>query len=60
MDHIDETLTTQSHKHKFEVSIQVALGIPKKSLNKHYDKTDHSEFCHIAMCVIYFEFWYLL
>ena len=31
MDLIDETLTTQSCKHKFEVSIWAALGITKKT-----------------------------
>jgi hypothetical protein len=50
MDHIDETLTTQSQDSDFEPSIRAALGIAKKTLNKYYDKTDHSEVYHIAMC----------
>jgi hypothetical protein len=56
MDHIDETLTTQSRNRKFGVSIRAALGIAKKTLNKYYDKTDRSEVYHIAMSVSFFEF----
>lgn len=49
MDHIDETLTTQSQDSDFEPSIRAALAIAKKTLNKYYDKTDHSEVYRIAM-----------
>jgi len=38
MDHIDEVLTNQSQDSNFEPSIQVALGIVKKTLNAYYDK----------------------
>lgn len=56
MDHIDETLTTQSRDRKIEVSIRVALSMAKKTLNKYYDKTDHSEVYRIAMSMSPFEF----
>lgn len=55
MDHIDETLTTQSRNRKFEASIRAALGIAKKTLNKYYDKTDNSEVYRIAMSASFFE-----
>lgn len=49
MDHIDETLTTNSLDHKFEPSIRAALGIAKKTLNRYYNATDQSEVYRIAM-----------
>jgi hypothetical protein len=49
MDHIDETLTTQSRDIILEPSIRAALSIAKKTLNKYYDKTDQSEVYRIAM-----------
>jgi hypothetical protein len=49
MDHIDEILTTQSRDRKIEVSICIAVGVAKKTLNKYYDKTDNSEVYCIAM-----------
>jgi hypothetical protein len=48
MDHIDKTLTTQSHDACFEPSIQAALGIAEKTLNNYYDKMDYSEVHCIA------------
>jgi hypothetical protein len=49
MDHIDETLTSNSLDFKFEPSICTALGISKKTLNKYYNATDQSEVYRIAM-----------
>jgi hypothetical protein len=49
MDHIDETLTTDSLNNKFEPSIRAALGLAKKTINRYYNKTDHSEVYRIAM-----------
>ena len=49
MDHIDETLTTQSQDPSIELSIRAAIGIAKKILNYYYDKTDYSEVYRIAM-----------
>ena len=54
MDHIDETLTTQSRNHKIEPAIRVALNIAKKVLNGYYDKSDFSNVYRIAMglCIV--------
>jgi hypothetical protein len=49
MDHIDETLTTQSRDHKIEPAIRVALNIAKRVLNQYYDKSDSSNVYRIAM-----------
>jgi hypothetical protein len=49
MDHIDETLTNQSHDVHFKPSIWAALSIAKKTLNNYYDKTDYSEVYCITM-----------
>jgi hypothetical protein len=49
MDHIDETLTSQSINPKFEPSIRAALGLAKKTLNCYYSATDHSDVYRIAM-----------
>jgi hypothetical protein len=49
MDHIDETLTSNSLNLEFEPSICTALGIAKKILNWYYNATDQSEVYHIAM-----------
>jgi len=56
MDHIDETLTTQSRNTSFKPSIWAALSIAKKTLNNYYDKTDYSEVYRIAMGMFYFYF----
>lgn len=56
MDHIDKTLTMQSHDSGFEPSIQAAVSIAKKTLNKYYDKTDHSEVYCIAMSMFFLHF----
>jgi hypothetical protein len=49
MDHIDETLTSQSIDPKFEPSIRAALGLAKKTLNCYYSATDHKDVYRIAM-----------
>jgi hypothetical protein len=49
MDHINETLTSNSLDFKFKPSIRAALGISKKTLNKYYNATDQSEVYRIAM-----------
>jgi len=56
MDHIDETLTTQSRDASFKPSIRTALNIAKRTLNNYYDKTDYSEVYRIAMGTFYFGF----
>lgn len=57
MDHIDEALTTQSLNKKYEPSIRAALGLAKKTLNRYYNMTDHSEVYRIAMGT-YFLFFF--
>ena len=49
MDHIDETLTSQSLDSDFKPAICAALGLAKKVLNHNYSATDHSEVYRIAM-----------
>ena len=49
MDHIDETLTSQSLDSNFEPAIHAALGLAKKVLNHYYSAMDNSEVYRIAM-----------
>jgi hypothetical protein len=49
MDHIDEHLATAAIDNKYPLAIKAALAIGKKTLNRYYDKTDHSEVFRIAM-----------
>lgn len=49
MDHIDEYLATAATSNKYCPAIKAALAIGKKTINRYYDKTDHSEVFRIAM-----------
>ncbi|KAJ3513591.1 hypothetical protein NLJ89_g2860 [Agrocybe chaxingu] len=49
MDHIDEHLATAAKNRKLSPSIRAALAIGKRTLNRYYNKTDHSEVYRIAM-----------
>jgi hypothetical protein len=49
MDHIDKYLATASTDDKYLPSIQAALAIGKRLLNKYYSATDKSEVYRIAM-----------
>jgi hypothetical protein len=49
MDHIDEHLATAAIDRKYPLAIKAALAIGKRTLNRYYDKTDHSEVYRIAM-----------
>ena len=55
MDHIDSVLTdaivsgTTRKKHKLLPSVKAAIAVGKQTLNRYYDKTDHSEVYRIAM-----------
>jgi len=49
MDHINETLTSQSINPKYEPSIRAALSLAKKVLNRYYSATDQLEVYCIAM-----------
>lgn len=59
MDHIDTHLATSTQNANYSVSIRAALAIGKRTLNRYYNKTDHSEVYRIAMgksCLISFNF----
>jgi hypothetical protein len=49
MDCIDETLATNASDSQYSVSIQAALAMGKRTLNRYYGKTDYSEVYRIAM-----------
>jgi hypothetical protein len=50
MDHIDKVLATSSDSpHQFGPSIRAALAVGKNTMNRYYNKTDHSEVYRIAM-----------
>jgi hypothetical protein len=49
MDHLDEHLTSVVVSHKYDPAIRAAVRIGKKTLNRYYDRTDHSELYRIAM-----------
>jgi hypothetical protein len=49
MDHIDEHLATAATSGKYCLAVKAALAIGKRTLNRYYDKTDHSEVFRIAM-----------
>lgn len=53
MDHIDEHLATAAIDNEYPLAINAALAIGKKTLNRYYDKTDHSEVFRIAMGMIF-------
>jgi hypothetical protein len=58
MDHIDEHLTTAALSADYPKAIKAALAIGKKTLNRYYNKTDHSETFRIAMGM-FFNFQYV-
>ncbi len=49
MDHIDEHLATAALNSAYPLAIKAALAVGKRTLNRYYDKTDHSEVFRIAM-----------
>jgi hypothetical protein len=49
MDHIDEYLATACQNIKLSKAIRTALDIGKQTLNRYYNKTDHSDVYRIAM-----------
>jgi hypothetical protein len=62
MDHIDEHLATAAFENNYPLAIKAALAIGKKTLNRYYDKTDHSEVFRIAMgmkILVIFSFFFL-
>jgi len=55
MDHLDEHLTNATLIPKYPASIKAAIAIGKKTLNRYYNKTDHSEVFRIAMGMVFFK-----
>jgi hypothetical protein len=49
MDHLDEHLATAAVSPKYDPAIRLAVTMGKKTLNRYYDRTDHSELYRIAM-----------
>ncbi|KIL58826.1 hypothetical protein M378DRAFT_85881 [Amanita muscaria Koide BX008] len=49
MDRIDEVLATDALDTQYSLSIQAALTMGKRTLNRYYSKTDLSEVYRIAM-----------
>ena len=55
IDHIDEHLATAILNPNYLIAIKAALVIGKMTLNRYYNKTDHSEVFHIAMGMFFFD-----
>ena len=53
MDHIDQHLATAALDNTYSMAIKAALAIGKTTLNRYYDKTDHSEVFRIAMGMLF-------
>jgi len=49
MDHIDTYLATAAQNTRYPLSIRAALALGRRTLNRYYNKTDHSEVYRIAM-----------
>ena len=49
MDHIDEYLATACRNLMLSKAIRAALALGKQTLNRYYNKTDHSDVYRIAM-----------
>jgi hypothetical protein len=55
MDHIDNHLATAAINHMYSPAIRAALALGKRTLNRYYDWTDHSEIYRIAMSAYLFS-----
>ena len=53
MDHIDKHLATAALNPDYPMAIKAALVIGKKTLNRYYNQTDHSENFRIAMGIFF-------
>ena len=49
MDYINKVLVSNATNNNFSLSIQAALSMSKKTLNRYYSKTDDSELYQIAI-----------
>ena len=43
MNHIDKHLATSTTDDNYQLALKATLAISKKTLNRYYEKTDHSE-----------------
>ena len=60
MDHIHDYLSTACRNFKLSKAIRAALALGKETLNRYYNKTDHSDVYRIAMGTSYtYPFIYL-
>ena len=53
MDHIDKHLATAALNPDYPLAIKAALAVGKTTLNRYYNKTDHSEVYRIAMGIFF-------
>jgi hypothetical protein len=53
MDLIDNELTNFTLDKKLNPAIRAAVNLAKKTLNRYYDKTDHTEVYRIAMSMLF-------
>ena len=58
MDHINQHLATAALNADYPMAIKAALAIGKTTLNRYYNKTDHSEIFWIAMGMVFKTFKY--
>ena len=58
LDHIDQHLATAALNADYPTAIKAALAIGKTTLNRYYNKTDHSEIFRIAMGMVFKTFKY--
>ena len=49
MDHIDEHLATAATDCIYPLAIKAAIAIGKRTLNRYYNQTDHSDIYWITM-----------
>lgn len=55
MDHIDQHLATAASGNKYNPAIKATLTMGKRTTNRYYDWTDHSEVYRIAMSIYLFS-----
>ncbi len=55
MDKLDEDLTNMSLNKSYLPAIRAAITFAKKTVNRYYDKTDHSELYRISMGKLFFH-----
>jgi hypothetical protein len=59
-DYLDQQLTASALNPKHSASIKASITLGKKTLNRYYDMTDHSEIYRIAMGNLIYYFSYCI